>query len=82
MFDQEKNGWFTWSGEVWLLRAANDGPIISHPHFTGTGTRNLRPNGARDRRAVHPFSRRFFLMSSQPSSRRLISFSKPRWVGL
>jgi hypothetical protein len=45
VFDQEKSGWFTWSGEVWLPRAANDGPVITHPHFTGTGTRKMADNG-------------------------------------
>jgi hypothetical protein len=47
VFDQDKDGWFTWSGEDWLPRAGGDGPVISHPHFTGTGTRALRENGAR-----------------------------------
>jgi hypothetical protein len=47
VFDQDKNGWFTWGGEVWLPRPANDGPVISHSHFTGTGTRKMRDNGTR-----------------------------------
>ncbi len=47
VFDQDKNCWFTWSGEVWLPRANDDGPVISHPHFTGTGTRRMRDNGTR-----------------------------------
>jgi hypothetical protein len=47
VFDQDKSGWFTWSGESWRARAAHDGPVISHPHFTGTGTRKLRDNGSR-----------------------------------
>jgi hypothetical protein len=47
VFDQDQNCWFTWSGEDWLPRAADDGPVISHPHFTGTGTRQLRDNGAK-----------------------------------
>jgi len=47
VFDQEKNSWFTWSGEDWEKRTSANGPIITHAHFTGTGTRRLRPNGAR-----------------------------------
>src|SRR5258708_24854632 len=47
VFDQEKNGWFTWSGEDWTKRASNDGPIITHPHVTGTGTRRMQANGVR-----------------------------------
>jgi hypothetical protein len=47
VFDQDKNGWFTWASEVWLPRAATDGPVITHPHFTGTGTRKMRDNGTR-----------------------------------
>jgi len=47
VFDQDKDRWFSWSGEDWLPRPASDGPVISHPHITGTGTRRLRDNGAR-----------------------------------
>ena len=28
-------------------RPASDSPVITHPHFTGTGTRRLQPNGVR-----------------------------------
>jgi hypothetical protein len=42
VFDQEKNGWFHWSGESWEPDPA---PVITHLHFTGTGTRFLQPNG-------------------------------------
>jgi len=47
VFDQEQDAWFSWGGEEWLPRAAADGPVITHPHFTGTGTRKLHENGAR-----------------------------------
>ncbi len=47
VFDQDKDGWHTWSGDDWQKRAAADLPRITHAHFTGTGTRTLRPNGAR-----------------------------------
>jgi hypothetical protein len=44
VFDQDKDGWFRWSGSEWepLERAQ---PTISHAHFTGTGTRTIRANG-------------------------------------
>jgi hypothetical protein len=44
VFDQDKDGWFRWSGSEWeaLERAQ---PAISHAHFTGTGTRTIRANG-------------------------------------
>ena len=45
--DQEKDGWFTWTGTDWQLRGQADGPVIAHPHFTGTGTRTLRDTGRR-----------------------------------
>jgi hypothetical protein len=47
VFDQEKDGWFRWTGEAWAPLAAGEAPVITHPHFTGTGTRHLRENGAR-----------------------------------
>lgn len=42
VFDQEKSGWFTWTGDDW--QSDPSGPVISHPHFTGTGTRTLQPH--------------------------------------
>ena len=45
VFDQDKDSWFTWSGEDWQKRTAADAPIITHVHFTGTGTRRMQPNG-------------------------------------
>jgi hypothetical protein len=44
VFDQEKDHWFTWGGDRFQPRDVADGPIITHPHFTGTGTRTLREN--------------------------------------
>jgi hypothetical protein len=46
VFDQDKDGWFTWMGEAWSPSAAGE-PVITHQHFTGTGTRTLKDNGAR-----------------------------------
>ena len=42
VFDQDRDGWFQWTGEAWQ---AGQDPVITHPHFTGTGTRFLRDNG-------------------------------------
>jgi hypothetical protein len=47
VFDQDKNGWFAWNGDAstWVARSGGDEPVIRHIHFTGTGTRVLKPNG-------------------------------------
>jgi len=42
VFDQDQDAWMKWTGEAW--EPARD-PVITHPHFTGTGTRFLRDNG-------------------------------------
>lgn len=42
VFDQVKNGWFTWKDNAWAAVAA---PVITKAHFTGTGTRFLEDNG-------------------------------------
>ena len=47
VFDQQKNSWFTWTGEDWQKRSSTDAPLITHLHFTGTGTRALKDNGKR-----------------------------------
>jgi hypothetical protein len=44
VFDQEKDGWFSWAGELWTPMDAG-APVVTHPHFTGTGTRALHANG-------------------------------------
>jgi hypothetical protein len=41
IFDQDRDGWFEWTGETWSACT----PTITHPHFTGTGTRFLESNG-------------------------------------
>ena len=43
VFDHDRNGWFRWTGSRWDS-AAHALPVITHPHFTGTGTRTLRDN--------------------------------------
>ena len=45
VFDQKRNGWFIWKNTDWVEYASGDGPVISHPHFTGTGTRFLEEKG-------------------------------------
>jgi hypothetical protein len=47
VFDQAKDGWFTWADGDWRAHAAGVGPVVTHPHFTGTGTRTLQANGTR-----------------------------------
>src|SRR6187551_2716443 len=42
VFDQDKDGWFRWAGEDWDPCGV---PAISHPHFTGSGTRSINANG-------------------------------------
>jgi hypothetical protein len=45
VFDQDKASWLRWSGNRWDTLGRPDAPVITHPHFTGTGTRELRDNG-------------------------------------
>src|SRR4051812_24017003 len=45
VFDQEKDAWFLWKGAAWQPLLPGKGPVVTHPHFTGTGTRRLQPNG-------------------------------------
>lgn len=47
VFDQAKDGWFTWTDGEWRAHDSGSGPVITHPHFTGTGTRTLQANGLR-----------------------------------
>jgi hypothetical protein len=42
VFDQVRTSWLHWTGDDWEPAAA---PRITHPHFTGTGTRFLEPAG-------------------------------------
>lgn len=44
VFDQDRDGWFAWTGGTWAPRRESSLPVITHPHFTGTGTRVPRPN--------------------------------------
>jgi hypothetical protein len=60
VFDQKRNTWFTWNQTDWVERKAGDEPVISHTHFTGTGTRFLEENG---RRAIEELFDRSFKQS-------------------
>ena len=44
VFDQSKNMWFEWTNDSWESRRGDQLPVITHPHFTGTGTRTLEAN--------------------------------------
>jgi hypothetical protein len=57
VFDQDKDTWLLWTGEVWDPLGHSDAPVITHPHFTGTGTRELRDNG---RKAIDDLFERSF----------------------
>jgi hypothetical protein len=57
VFDQDKDAWFRWDGTEWQPLRAEASPVITHSHFTGTGTRNLQPNG---RRAIEQLYARSF----------------------
>jgi len=48
VFDQDKDAWFEWTGDAWRHFDQSTQPVISHPHFTGTGTRTIRDNGRRE----------------------------------
>ena len=54
VFDQERDEWRRWTGDSW---EAHKAPAITHPHFTGTGTRFLKDNG---RKAVDELFARSF----------------------
>jgi hypothetical protein len=45
VFDQERGTWYVWAGSRWQAREGRDGPVITHAHFTGTGTRFLNDRG-------------------------------------
>ena len=45
VFDQSKDSWFEWTGDAWEQRRGETLPVVTHPHFTGTGTRTLEDNG-------------------------------------
>lgn len=54
VFDQSREEWFRWGDESWLECAE---PVVTHPHFTGTGTRFIKEAG---RRAISGLFERSF----------------------
>ena len=57
VFDQAKNCWDRWTGTEWTVCDGANAPVITHPHFTGTGTRELHENG---KRAIQDLFKRSF----------------------
>jgi hypothetical protein len=57
VFDQDRNGWFTWTEDRWKDIADPSSLRIGNPRFTGTGTRFLEDNG---RRAIRELFERSF----------------------
>ena len=57
VFDQEKAGWFAWTGDHFEARTGSDEPAITHVHFTGTGTRT--PSDAARKAIAALFDRSF-----------------------
>ena len=55
VFDQDQGSWFEWGGDEW--KRLTETPVITHPHFTGTGTRE--PN-AKARQAIEELFDRSF----------------------
>ncbi|MEM6796380.1 MAG: hypothetical protein AAF725_20580, partial [Acidobacteriota bacterium] len=58
VFDQDREGWFTWKGHEWQP----DTPVIPDKAFTGTGTRTLSESG---RKAIHDLFERSFQGSDE-----------------
>jgi hypothetical protein len=48
VFDQAADRWCGWTGSTWETLSGASLPVITHPHFTGTGTRTLQENGRRE----------------------------------
>jgi hypothetical protein len=57
VFDQKKDAWFYWNQTDWTEQKDANEMVITHPHFTGTGTRFLEDNG---RKAIATLFERTF----------------------
>lgn len=60
VFDQVKEGWFHWTGAgagAGTSWEKDEAPVITHPHFTGTGTRFIENHA---RRAIEELFERSF----------------------
>jgi len=53
VYDQDRRGWFSWKNNGWVAET----PVIDHPTFAGTGTRNLTDDG---RNAIEALYQRSF----------------------
>jgi hypothetical protein len=60
VFDQDRGGWFRWNGSAWDAMSA-EAPLITHPHFTGTGTRHIKDNAKKSDRRAHGSLIRFVI---------------------
>jgi hypothetical protein len=58
VFDQDRDGWFRWSPQEQWEPA--DTPVITHQHFSGSGTRLIADNG---RAAIQALFARSFAIS-------------------
>ncbi len=47
VFDQAHDAWQRWTGSAWARCDEMTLPVVTHPHFTGTGTRSLHESGKR-----------------------------------
>jgi hypothetical protein len=65
VFDQDRDAWHRWTESGWTRCGADEQPVITHPHFTGTGTRRLQDNG---RRAITQLFDRSFGEGSGPEA--------------
>ena len=45
VFVQAADRWCRWTGSEWETLTTANLPVITHPHFTGTGTRTMQDNG-------------------------------------
>lgn len=57
VFDQKMGSWFMWNQSEWTECRKGNEPVITHTHFTGTGTRFLEENG---RQAIRELFTRSF----------------------
>lgn len=59
VFDQERASWFEWDGDgsQWRERTGSGEPVITHVHFSGTGTRMV--NAAAQQAIEGLFARSF-----------------------
>ena len=57
VFDQDTDRWRQWTGSARDTLAASAAPVVTHSHFTGTGTRTLQESG---RKAIERLFARSF----------------------